>query len=325
MPEFMEKNKQNHGYNREGSMTDTVTWSSMIAGFMQNSMWEQALKTFRDMLSQGIMADKFSLTSIVSVSADCRMLEFGQQIHAMILKTGHSLDVILHSSLVDMYSKCGSLDDANTIFKQAEERNVVMWTSLISGFALHVIGLEDISLPAGSEACHQVLIRWDNRPTEEATWMDCLQFKHQFPNSNLVDKVCLEKDGIDRVGGYIHAEGKQAIHLFELMKDEVVLPNLLTYIAVLTACNHAELVYEGLKYYKEMKEVYKIEPVLQHYTCVVDLFGRAGRLEDIKKFISENGLSHHKLVWNAFLSSCQVHKSAELGMNYSMWFDNVPS
>ncbi|GAB2277190.1 hypothetical protein Dimus_011898 [Dionaea muscipula] len=233
-------------FRKEKSWMDTVCWSAMVSGYVQNGKWMDAVGIFCKMVSEGIKVDKFTMTSVVCSCADYGTLEFGQQVHSLVLKSGHKLDVALCSSLVYMYSKCGSFSDAYLMFNQLNNRNVFLWTSIICACALH-------------------------------------------------------------------GRGREAIQLFELMRSEAIPPNEVTFLGILTACSHAGLVDEGCKYFKQMKVVYCIKPIPEHYTSMVDLFGRAGRLDDIKNFILENNISHLSSVWSAFLSSCRFHKNVDLG------------
>lgn len=223
----------------------SVTWSLLVTGYIQNGRLEDAFKLFYTMVCKRIEMGIFTLTSIISACGNAGLLDLGQQIHACILKIGHKTDVFLGSSMIDMYAKCGRLDDAWLIFKLNNVRNVVLWTSIISCYASH-------------------------------------------------------------------GQGHKAIWLFELMLNEGIRPNEVTFVGVLTACSHAGLLKEGCKYFELMKEGYDIKASVEHFTCMVDLFGRAGRLDMITDFINKNDISHMSAVWKAFLSSCQVHKNVEM-------------
>ncbi|KAJ9176127.1 hypothetical protein P3X46_011472 [Hevea brasiliensis] len=230
----------------DDSLAEIVSWSSMVSGYVRNGKYESALQTFRFMVNEQVVVDKFTLTSIVSACANKGILELGRQVHAHIQKIGHKLDSHLCSSLIDMYAKCGSLNDAQRIFKQNIDMNVVLWTSMISAFAFH-------------------------------------------------------------------GQGQEAVQLFECMMNERIKPNEITFIGVLIACNHAGLLEEGCKYFELMQKVYGIKPGFEHYTCMVDLYGRSGRLNEAKEFIHENGISHLSAVWKSFLSCCRLHKNVEMG------------
>lgn len=231
----------------DDAVAESVSWSSMVSGYVQNGMFEDALKTFRSMVCSQVEVDKFTLTSVFSSCASAGVLELGRQVHGYIQKIGHGLDVFLGSSIIDMYVKCGSLNDAWLIFEQAKDRNVVLWTSMISGCASH-------------------------------------------------------------------GHGREAIQLFELMINERIAPNEVTFVGILNACSHAGLLEEGCKYFRLMTERYSIRPGVEHFTCMVDLYGRAGHLNEIKKFIHNNDISNLSSVWRSFLSSCRLHKNIKMGI-----------
>lgn len=111
----------------------------------------------------------------------------------------------------------------------------------------------------------------------------------------------------------LHGQGREAIHIFELMIKEGIKPNEISFTVVLTACSHAGLLEEGCNYFRLMKEVYHIEPGVEHFTCMVDLYGRAGRLDEAKAFIHRNHISNQSLVLKSLLSSSRLHKNIEMG------------
>ncbi|GFZ11240.1 pentatricopeptide repeat (PPR) superfamily protein [Actinidia rufa] len=236
---------QNPKISFNESVAGSVSWSSMVTGYIQNGRLEVALKLFNTMVCERINVDVFTLTSIISACGNAGLLGLGQQIHAHILKIGHKADAFLSSSMIDMYAKCARLDDAWSIFRLTDVQNIVLWTSMISSCASH-------------------------------------------------------------------GQGKKAIWLFELMLNDGIRPNEVTFVGVLAACSHAGLLKEGCKYFMLMQEIYGIKPSVYHFTCMVDLFGRAGHLNMIKDFIYKNGISHLSAVWKAFLSSCEIHKNIEM-------------
>ncbi|KAL4578849.1 hypothetical protein LXL04_014980 [Taraxacum kok-saghyz] len=198
------------------SDNDFMSLSSIVSGFIQNGNINEALKVFHFMVHEHGQIDKFTLASVLSGCSDYGLLDLGQLIHTYILKTGHE-DVVLSSSMIDMYAKCGKLQCSWLVFKESKIRNLVLWTSIISSFASH-------------------------------------------------------------------GEGKETIRLFEMMRNEGVIPNEVTFLGVLTACSHQGLINEGCHYFKLMKDVYAIKPEIEHYTCMVDLLGRNGRLNEMLKW-----------------------------------------
>ncbi|XP_027351380.1 putative pentatricopeptide repeat-containing protein At3g23330 [Abrus precatorius] len=138
--------KGNAGVTCKEPKAGIVSWSSMVSGYVWNGKYEDGLKTFRLMVRELVVVDIRTITTIISACANAGILEFGRQMHAYIQKIGHRIDTYVGSSLIDMYSKSGSLDDAWVIFRQINEPNVVLWTSMISGCALHGQGRKAISL-----------------------------------------------------------------------------------------------------------------------------------------------------------------------------------
>ncbi|XP_016196100.1 putative pentatricopeptide repeat-containing protein At3g23330 [Arachis ipaensis] len=130
----------------EESNSEMISWSSMVSGYVWNGKYEDALKSFKSMVRELVVVEIRTVTTIISACASAGILEFGQQTHAYIQKIGHRIDAYVGSSLIDMYSKSGSLDDSWKIFRQILEPNVVLWTSMISSCALHSQGRQAISL-----------------------------------------------------------------------------------------------------------------------------------------------------------------------------------
>ncbi|KAA8529473.1 hypothetical protein F0562_033728 [Nyssa sinensis] len=106
--------------------------------------------------------------------------------------------------------------------------------------------------------------------------------------------------------------GEKCLELFSLMKNEGVQPNEVTFVSVLRGCSVVGLVEEGRKHYDSMREVYGLEPQLEHYGCIVDLYGRAGRLEEALDFIIKMPVKPHAAAWGALLNASKIYKNMEL-------------
>lgn len=130
----------------DGSLSDSVSRSAMVAGYVQNGMNEEALELLRKMFQQGVKVDQFSLTSVAVACSNAIILEQGKQVHCCVEKLGYACDVFLASAITDMYGKCGSLEDARKAFDNFLNRNVVVWSSLIGCYALHGQAAEAIQL-----------------------------------------------------------------------------------------------------------------------------------------------------------------------------------
>ncbi|KAG7566229.1 Pentatricopeptide repeat [Arabidopsis suecica] len=114
---------------------DVITWTALVTGNTHNGSYEEALKLFCNMRVGGIYPDQIVTASVLSASAELTLLEFGQQVHGNYIKSGFPSSLSVNNSLVTMYTKCGSLEDANVIFNSMEIRDLITWTCIIVGYA----------------------------------------------------------------------------------------------------------------------------------------------------------------------------------------------
>ncbi|XP_031474841.1 pentatricopeptide repeat-containing protein At2g13600-like [Nymphaea colorata] len=123
-----------------------ASWSSLVSAYTQNGRSEDAVNLFRRMLDEGVPVDNFTLAAVAIACAESGILEQAKQIHAQIVKYAHTSDSVIESSMINMYSKCGSIDDARLLFNKTKEHGLVSWTSMILGCAFHGLAREAIQL-----------------------------------------------------------------------------------------------------------------------------------------------------------------------------------
>ncbi|KAL3522216.1 hypothetical protein ACH5RR_015050 [Cinchona calisaya] len=225
---------------------DVVCWTAMIKGYVQWESFVEALELFVVMLNSGPRPNHFTFSSVLDACAGCSSLLMGNQVHSCILKFGIVLDVILSTSLLDMYAKCGDIEVAYHIFQSMPDKNLVSWNSMIGGYARH---------------------------------------------------------GLART----------ALEEFERMVKVCVRPDEITFINVLSACGHGGMVEEGERIFNSMNLKYSIQPEMEHYACIVDLYGKAGQLDKAEKFIRGMPFEPDVIVWGALLGACGLHSCLETG------------
>ena len=120
----------------------------MIFGFMQNEQNEEAIGLYKEMLRLGVRENDFSFSSILSVYSNLANLEQGKQIHARIIQSWFGLDLLVKNALIDMYSKCGSLEDAHLVFMKMGKHYVVSCTTMIMSYGQHGKGKEALGILA---------------------------------------------------------------------------------------------------------------------------------------------------------------------------------
>eukprot|EP01018_Ginkgo_biloba_P024055 Gb_37632 [translate_table: standard] len=225
---------------------NVVSWTAIISGHAQNGCFDKALNLFRQMQMKGVNPNSETFACILPVCANLAALEHGKEFHEDIIRRGYQSDVFVENALIDLYAKCGSIGYAFNVFEKMPRRNVVSWTTMIAGYAMH---------------------------------------------------------------GY----GKEALQLFEQMQHSGINPDHVTFVGVLSACCHAGLVDDGWKYFDCMNKYYHVTPLMEHYCCMVDLLGRAGRLDEVQDFINKMPIEPDATVWVSLLGACRVHTNVELG------------
>ncbi|GMP58204.1 hypothetical protein CsSME_00021952 [Camellia sinensis var. sinensis] len=225
---------------------DHIAWNAMIAGYAQCGQSRDALNLFHLMQLEGVEISEVSMVSVLSACSHLGALDQGRWAHAYIKRKKIPITVMLGTSLIDMYSKCGNMDKAMEVFWGMKDKNIYTWSSAMGGLAMNGFG-----------------------------WK------------------CLE--------------------LFNLMKQEGVWPNEVTFVSVLRGCSVVGLVEEGCKHFDSMRKEFGLEPMLEHYGCMVDLYGRVGRLNDALDFINKMPVKPHAGAWGALLNACKIYKNMELG------------
>ncbi|XWS56111.1 hypothetical protein CRYUN_Cryun09bG0058300 [Craigia yunnanensis] len=114
-----------------------VTWSIMISGNAKNNNFEKAVELFQVLQEEGVKANETVMVSVISSCAHLDAIELGEKAREYIVRNNLSLNVILGTALVDMYARCGSIEKAIRVFQELPESDVLSWTALIAGLAMH--------------------------------------------------------------------------------------------------------------------------------------------------------------------------------------------
>ncbi|XP_010912774.2 pentatricopeptide repeat-containing protein At5g16860 [Elaeis guineensis] len=346
--------------HEENIPLNVVAWSAVIAGYAQRGHGQEALGVFRQMQLLGSEPNAVTIISLLSACASVGALSQGMETHAYALRKclmtwddddGEGEDLMVQNALIDMYSKCRSFNAARSIFDSIplRERNVVTWTVMIGGYAQH--GDSNAALELFSQMILKASSVAPNAFTISCVLMACarlaaLRFGKQihayvirnryepamlFVANCLIDMYskCGEIHAAQRVfnrmpqknavswtslmTGYgMHGHGDDALRVFEEMQKVGFVPDGITFLVVLYACSHSGMVDQGLKYFHSMGGDYGVVAAAEHYACVVDLLGRAGRLNEAWETIKSMPMKATAVVWVALLSACRIHANVEL-------------
>uniref|UniRef100_A0A5B7C1U0 Pentatricopeptide repeat-containing protein n=1 Tax=Davidia involucrata TaxID=16924 RepID=A0A5B7C1U0_DAVIN len=231
---------------------NVVSWNALIAGYTQSGDNEEALGLFLLLKRESVWPTHYTFGNLLNACSNLADLKLGRQAHTHVLKhgfcfqSGPESDIFVGNSLIDMYMKCGSVEDGNCVFKNMAERDCVSWNAMIVGYAQN-------------------------------------------------------------------GHGTEALAMFREMLVSGEKPDRVTMIGVLCACSHAGLVEEGHHYFLSMSREYGLAPLKDHYTCMVDLLGRAGCLNEAKDLIESMPMQPDGVVWGSLLAACKVHHNIELG------------
>lgn len=125
---------------------DLISWTTMLTAYSQCSEEVRALSFFSQMREEGFLPNEYAYSSVLTACSSLSCFECGWQVHGLICKAGMAGERCIESALIDMYAKCGSIRDAGRIFARIRVPDVVSWTSIISGYALHGVFEQAINL-----------------------------------------------------------------------------------------------------------------------------------------------------------------------------------
>lgn len=115
------------------------------------------------------------------------------------------------------------------------------------------------------------------------------------------------------MSGYgMHGKLDEVFELFERMVEEGERPDSVTFTSVLTACSHGGLIEKGNEYFEMMEKRFEVKPGLQHYTCMVDMLGRNGQVEEAEKLILRMEIEPDEALLNSLLGACKLHGKFEV-------------
>lgn len=327
---------------------DVVSWSTIIAGYAQIGQSSYALELFETMQGKGIHPDRVSYLSILKACCGVGAISVGKVFHSQAIRDGLQSDITIGNTLIDMYVKCGSLEEAQKVFEHLPHRDVVSWASMITAYLEHGRGfsavdcfdkmreegveLDRVTFLFLLKACgsigalrkgrvvHEHIIRGglESNVVVGSTVIDmyakCGSFReahadlNRLRSRNTVSWNALIAGYADR-GNY-----RMALQCFKALLSEGLHPIATTFTSILTACSHGGCVKDGYEHFESMKNYYGITPITDHLYCLVDLLSRAGRLDDaIKVLNSIPAARKDGSGWMSLLTACKKYNNAVVG------------
>ncbi|GER48714.1 pentatricopeptide repeat-containing protein [Striga asiatica] len=226
---------------------DVVSWTVIIGGYAQHKSPNEALILFRKMMRSGLRPNDATMLAVLSACGQVGALESGRWAHSYLThnKT-FTIDARVGSALIDMYAKCGSLEDSRSVFDGIRDKDVIVYNAMIGAYA-------------------------------------------------------------------IHGHTKDALDLFRKIRENGLPPTDVTFIGVLSSCAHVGAVSDARAIFDSMEKEYGMKPKVEHYGCMVNLLGRAGRLDEAYGLAMSVAEQADPVIWGTLLDACRLHKNVGLG------------
>ncbi|KAL3839288.1 hypothetical protein ACJIZ3_023879 [Penstemon smallii] len=332
----------------------TVCYNALISGYVQKARFLNGLLLFREMRVEGVPFNAITILGLVPGCTIPGHLDLGKSLFCLVLKYGLKSDLAVANCFLSMYLRCGSVGMARRLFDEIPEKGLITWNAMISGYSQNGLAKEVLDL------YHDMQLSGlcPDEVTFVGVLSSCANLGSQRIGLEIEEK--LERRGFGSnpflknalismytrcgnlvkaraifdammhknlvswtaiIGGYgMHGHGEVSVELFDQMIQTGIKPDKAIFVSVLTACSHAGLTQKGLDYFDSMEKKYSLKPSSEHYSCVVDLLGRAGRLADAHKLIESMPMEPDGPVWGALLGACKIHKDVDLA---ELAFDKV--
>ncbi|KAL5762089.1 hypothetical protein ACOSP7_018353 [Xanthoceras sorbifolium] len=332
------------------SVSEVISWNSAVSVYAEHGLVFDALELFSRMQLWGKRPAIRSLVGFLNLSSRTGVISFGKQIHCCVLKMGFAdASVYVQSALIDMYGKCKDIDSSVAVFETVPERSLECCNSLMTSL-LHCGVIEDVietfGLMVDEElGFDEVTLSSTLKALSDSAFanlgscklLHCCAVKSGFEydiavSCSLIDAysrcghVELSRKVFEKqpspneicftsiINGYgRNGMGREGLDMLEAMIQKGLTPDKVTFLCVLSGCNHSGMVKEGQMVFNSMKSVYGIDPDRRHYSCMVDLLGRAGLLKETEELLQQTPGKGDCVMWSSLLRSCMVHGNEILG------------
>ncbi|MQL73667.1 hypothetical protein Taro_006004 [Colocasia esculenta] len=330
----------------EMAVRNVVSWTTMVAAYVQNGAYEKSLEVFASMVGTGLQPNEVTLASVLPACVRWESLRLGKLIHGYGIKSGLDSHPVVGNSLIAMYGKCGHVETARSLFDGMTRRTLASWNAMVATYEQNnegkkaiklfrtmqteKVAFDYITLLSVISACASSgaldVGRWvhniarnkgidanlsiGNALVDMYAKCGSLQAaRHVF--DNLPQRSIVSWSAM--ISAYAaHGHGEAALELFSQMKAGGVQPNSCTFVSVLAACSHYGIVEGGKGFFDSMENDFSITPSHEHYACMVDLLSRAGRLAEAYAFVEKMPIRPDAGVWCSLLGACRIHGNLEL-------------
>uniref|UniRef100_A0A0D9W1I3 Pentacotripeptide-repeat region of PRORP domain-containing protein n=1 Tax=Leersia perrieri TaxID=77586 RepID=A0A0D9W1I3_9ORYZ len=333
---------------------DAFPWNCLAAGYAHLGRHDDALALYLQMDEEGVPRGRFTFTTAlrscsgVGVGSVAITLALGRGIHRDAVRAGLAFDVPVCDALVDMYARCGDIRRALQVFDAMPDRDEVSWNIMLAGCLQHGLSEQAIELwrrmlqqghkPDSITLSTMLLIllsacgdNGSKRGLEIHAWAIRHGLETEMSVTNaLITMYCGKNKESHALSVFksmtvrdlqswnariaAHLQDYRILMIFRRMVDSGVRPDETTFELVLSACDSLGLVEGGMRLFSEMENEYRILPTIEHLTCMVNMLGKAGMINEAYEFVSKRKpLDNEPSVLRALLQACLMHCNARIG------------
>ncbi|XP_024536203.1 pentatricopeptide repeat-containing protein At2g33680 [Selaginella moellendorffii] len=327
----------------ERSCDDEICWNAMLGAYGQNGHPDEAFALFRKFMLLGLKPSRPSFLTILGL---CESLHTARTLHENVVESGLEQEFTIQTALISCYGKCGGLDDASKIFDGMEEWNQASCNAMMAAFSqrgqcgramellrrMLLAGVKptESTLVAALDACaaassaahgrhvHSLIDQAKHLETNVVLGNALAQM---YGKCGRLEEACevfhrvWSHDVVSWTGIVeTHARygrGGEALLLFYKMQQDGSRPNNISFTCILSACSHAGLVREGCQLFESLVRDHGLVPSELNFGCLVDLLGRAGRLDLAEGCLSRVALDRNLRM--VLLGACRNQGDVERG------------
>lgn len=323
----------------ESPVRDVFTWTAIVSGYAQNGLLDEARRIFNKMPEKNTV----SWNAMIAAYVQYRRMDLARE----LFEAMPFANISSWNTMITGYAQSGDIELARSLFDRMPHRDCISWAAIISAYAqsgnseeaLHMFVKMKREGENINRSCFTGVLSTcaDVAALELGKQIHGLLMKAGFESGCFVGNALLaayckcgcieeaydvfreimEKDIISwntMINGYArHGFGKEALDLFKNMERLGIRPDDVTMVGVLSACSHTGLTDTGMEYFYSMNRDYGITANPKHYTCVIDLLGRAGRLSEAQNLIESMSFEPDAATWGALLGASRIHNDTQLG------------
>ncbi|KAL0414074.1 UNVERIFIED_CONTAM: Pentatricopeptide repeat-containing protein, mitochondrial [Sesamum radiatum] len=326
---------------------NVVSWTTMLS-----INEEDAVNLFKEMMRHEIYPNDVTFVGLIHAITKHSMMQEGLMVHGFCIKSNFLSEINVANSFITMYGKFKLVKDCFNVFEELDHREIISWNALISAYSLNgmyqealqvfltaskelqpnpytfgsvlhaIASSESISLRQG-QRCHGYIrkLGLNTDPVVSGALLDMYAKRGSICESQKIFNELTQKSQVAWTAIISahsrHGDYESVMKYFKEMVTEDVKPDSITFLSVLTSCGRNGMVDKGIEIFNSMINDHSVEPSAEHYSCIVDMLGRAGRLKEAEELLYQIPGGPGISVLQSLLGACRVYGNVEIAIRVS--------